>query len=42
MTIVADPIAISFYASKGFYEIASKESAISSHFLLVMRKDLGL
>jgi len=40
ITLVADPNAFSFYASKGFYEIDRKESAIPGRLLPVMQKDL--
>jgi N-acetylglutamate synthase-like GNAT family acetyltransferase len=40
MTLLADPNAVPFYKSKGFYEIDQKESSILNRFLPVMKKDL--
>jgi N-acetylglutamate synthase-like GNAT family acetyltransferase len=40
MTLLADPFAVYFYASQGFYEIDRRESSISNRFLPVMKKDL--
>ncbi len=40
MTLLADPNAVPFYTSKGFYEIDRKESSIAGRFLPVMQKDL--
>ena len=40
MTLLADPNAVPFYNSQGFYEIDRKESSIAGRFLPVMKKDL--
>ena len=40
ITLLADPNAVSFYASQGFYEIDKKESSIAGRFLSVLQKDL--
>ncbi|ARV15328.1 GNAT family N-acetyltransferase [Polaribacter sp. SA4-12] len=40
MTLLADPNAVPFYKSRGFYEIDKKESAILGRFLPVLKKDL--
>jgi N-acetylglutamate synthase-like GNAT family acetyltransferase len=40
ITLLADPNAIPFYNSQGFYEIDKKESSIVGRFLPVMKKDL--
>ncbi len=40
MTLLADPNAVPFYASQGFYEIDKKESSIAGRFLSVLQKDL--
>ena len=40
MTLLADPNAVPFYSSQGFYEIDKKESSIPNRFLPVMQKDL--
>ena len=40
MTLLADPNAVPFYKSQGFYEIDKKESSIAGRFLPVMQKDL--
>ena len=40
MTLLADPNAVPFYTSQGFYEIDRKESSIPNRFLPVMQKDL--
>ncbi|KGL58825.1 GNAT family N-acetyltransferase [Polaribacter sp. Hel1_85] len=40
MTLLADPNAVPFYKSKGFYQIDRKESSISGRFLPIMQKDL--
>lgn len=40
MTLLADPNAVPFYESRGFYEIDKKESAIPGRFLPVLQKDL--
>ena len=40
MTLLADPNAVSFYNSQGFYEIDKKESSIPGRFLPVLQKDL--
>ncbi len=40
MTLLADPNAVSFYCSQGFYEIDKKESSIPNRFLPVLQKDL--
>ena len=40
MTLLADPNAITFYESRGFYEIDKKESSIPDRFLSVLQKDL--
>ncbi len=41
MTLLADPNAVPFYESKGFYEIDKKESSIANRFLPVMQKNLA-
>lgn len=41
MILLADPNAVSFYQSQGFYQIDAKESSIPNRFLPVMQKDLG-
>lgn len=40
MTLLADPNAVRFYESKGFYKISQKQSSIAGRFLLVMQKEL--
>ncbi len=40
MTSLADPNAVPFYMSNGFYEIDKKESSIAGRFLPLMQKDL--
>lgn len=40
MTLLADPNAVPFYNSQGFYTIDNKESSIIGRFLPVMQKDL--
>lgn len=40
MTLLADPNAMPFYQSQGFYQIDQKESSIAGRFLPVMQKDL--
>jgi N-acetylglutamate synthase-like GNAT family acetyltransferase len=40
MTLLADPNAVPFYETRGFYEIDKKESTIPSRFLSVLKKDL--
>ena len=40
MTLLADPNAVPFYKSQGFYEVDKKESSIVGRFLPVMKKDL--
>lgn len=40
MTLLADPNAVRFYESKGFYKISQKQSSIAGRFLPVMQKDL--
>ena len=40
MTLLADPNAVSFYTSQGFYEIDRKESSIPNRFLPILKKDL--
>ena len=40
MTLLADPNAVPFYSSQGFYEIDKKESSIPNRFLPVLKKDL--
>ena len=40
ITLLADPNAVPFYSSQGFYEIDKKESSIIGRFLPVMQKDL--
>ena len=40
MTLLADPNAVPFYTSQGFYEIDKKESSIVGRFLPVLQKDL--
>lgn len=40
MTLLADPNAVDFYKSQGFYQIDQKESSIPNRFLPVMQKDL--
>lgn len=40
MTLLADPNAVPFYESRGFYEIDKKESSILGRFLPVLKKDL--
>lgn len=40
MTLLADPNAVAFYYSQGFYKIDKKESSIAGRFLPVMQKDL--
>lgn len=40
MTLLADPYAVDFYKSQGFYQIDKKESSISGRFLPIMQKDL--
>ena len=42
ITLLSDPNAVSFYQSKGFYQIDKKESTISGRFLWVMKKDVAL
>ena len=39
MTLLADPNAVPFYNSQGFYEIDKKESSIVGRFLPVLQKD---
>lgn len=41
MTLLADPNAVPFYNSQGFYEIDKKESSIAGRFLPVLQKDLA-
>jgi N-acetylglutamate synthase-like GNAT family acetyltransferase len=40
MTLLADPNAVDFYKSQGFYQIDEKESSIPGRFLPIMQKDL--
>ena len=40
MTLLADPNAVPFYESRGFYEVDKKESTIPGRFLSVLKKDL--
>jgi N-acetylglutamate synthase-like GNAT family acetyltransferase len=40
MTLLADPNAITFYESRGFYEVDKKESTIPGRFLSVLKKNL--
>ena len=40
MTLLADPNAVPFYESRGFYKIDKKESTIPGRFLSVLKKDL--
>ena len=40
ITLLADPNAVSFYSSQGFYQTDEKESSIPNRFLSVMQKDL--
>ena len=40
MTLLADPNAVDFYESQGFYEIDKKESAIPGRFLPILKVDL--
>lgn len=40
MTLLADPNAVLFYNSQGFYEVDKKESSIPNRFLPVLKKDL--
>ena len=40
MTLLAEPNAVPFYSSQGFYEIDKKESSIPNRFLPVLKKDL--
>ena len=40
ITLLADPNAVAFYNSQGFYKIDKKESSIVGRFLPVMQKDL--
>ncbi|MGB0890878.1 MAG: GNAT family N-acetyltransferase [Flavobacteriaceae bacterium] len=40
LSLLADPNAVPFYKSKGFYKIDKKESSIFGRFLPVMQKDL--
>lgn len=39
--LVADPNAVPFYESKGFYEIDRKESSIAGRFLPLLKKDVA-
>jgi len=41
ISLVADPNAVPFYESKGFYKIDSKESSILGRFLPVLKKDVA-
>ncbi|WP_302849917.1 hypothetical protein [Polaribacter batillariae] len=40
MILLADPNAVSFYNSQGFYKVDEKESTIVGRFLPMMQKDL--
>ena len=40
MTLLADPNAVAFYESRGFYEIDRKESSIPNRFLPILKVDL--
>jgi GNAT superfamily N-acetyltransferase len=40
MTLLADPYAVDFYKSQGFYQIDKKESSIPNRFLPILKKDL--
>ncbi|NVK52430.1 MAG: GNAT family N-acetyltransferase [Flavobacteriaceae bacterium] len=40
MTLLADPHAVDFYKSQGFYKIDKKESTIPNRFLPILQKDL--
>ncbi|MDG1529238.1 MAG: GNAT family N-acetyltransferase [Polaribacter sp.] len=40
MTLLADPNALAFYESQGFYETNRKESSIPNRFLPILKVDL--
>ena len=40
MTLLADPNAVKFYESQGFYQTGKQESSIPNRFLPTMQKDL--
>jgi N-acetylglutamate synthase-like GNAT family acetyltransferase len=40
MILLADPNAVPFYSSQGFYKVDEKESTISGRFLPILKRDL--